>query len=341
VQEVIEMKRQRRKLRPSFVKVRGKDFSGSVRPKYAKYLRKKYLRDILMPRSVSPRSKMEITHPFAPLGLYPLDAKGRFFLFIKPISKHGTSARAELDKNILLLRRGIPVPKPAGIIKNYYLSVLVKGEPLLNMLRPGSFAQVEMLAEKDKGVRNALEMRKKSIRTQKEINAKFDRRCDYLRSKKINFLGWGERKADFPKLNEFNAQRIEATKGRAKAAARQQEEISRAVKENRRELKQMNRNIRNRVFESLAMELRKANEKGVYFQDIAPRNIIAEERKGKVRIAFLDFENTDLKKDPTPLLENKRKTQLQRLQKLFGAVDILFSKAEWKSFSRIYWGKAK
>lgn len=217
-----------------------------------------------------------------------------------------TSAKKEFETAAQLLLKRIRVPKPIGFVyglkgKQFFLSEHIKNGfsfMALDSLDSYVRARVKRSGIKDPELQklvkqqNALFKKEivfskqaKAMKPTVEVEEQLLRQMEKLNPEKrqLTFLIQDREEAIYGQLRAKLASHFEAFSKTA------MQEIGRAVKQ--------------------------ANNKGVLFNDLAPRNVVVQETLGKPVIHFLDFENVHIQ--GKPLSQEQKNNQLKILTKNF------------------------
>jgi hypothetical protein len=236
-------------------------------------------------------------------------------VFVKEISakklqSRETDARKEFDAGVKLLLRRIRVPKPIGVVysmkgEQFFLSESIKsGFPFwrLESIYKYTRAKSKPFIESDKTIQK---LRKQATVLNKEFTL-----AQGLR----NEAGTEEEKTMLTeKIKKLDSEEIKIHQ----AITYREDEIIAGLEAR---LSSHYGELAGNAFRELGIAVRQANDKGVLFNDLAPRNVMVQETHGKPLIYFIDFENVLIQ--DKPLSEEQRKKQQEISFKEFtGFVD--------------------
>lgn len=236
-------------------------------------------------------------------------------VFVKEISakklqSRETDARKEFDAGVKLLLRRIRVPKPIGIVysmkgEQFFLSESIKnGFPFwrLESIYKYARAKSKPFIESDGAIQKFLK--------QKGALGKADKELYYLREH-------AKTEEEKTMLTEKIIKSDSGLQKISEAIVDRENEIIAGLEAR---LSSHYGELAGNSFRELGIAVRQANDKGVLFNDLAPRNVMVQETHGKPLIYFIDFENVLIQ--DKPLSEEQRKKQQEIFFKEFtGFVD--------------------
>jgi len=231
-------------------------------------------------------------------------------VFVKEISAGKlqslkTNAKKEFDASVKLLLKRIRVPKPIGYVysmkgEQFFLSEHIKnGFPFWKLESIHAYAQAKSkpFIESDNAIQKHL--------TQQRVLDKVYKELHELRGQAIT----GEeqtRLTEKIKKSDLELQKI------GWAINDRENEIIAGLEAR---LSSHYGELANNTFRELGIAVRHANDKGVLFNDLAPRNVMLQETHGKPLVYFIDFE--DVLIQDKPLSQEQRNNQLKILTKQF------------------------
>lgn len=262
------------------VAVKGKDFYGRVIPELKPHMAGKDWYSITLPSLVGdPREAYGLPHPFAPANyITPIDEKGEHYYWIKT-AKDRPSALAELRNHRRLLRLGIAVPAWGGIVRSskgryHILTKFIEGQPLVSYSVLGISP---FRSPKSPESQRLIELQEKLFRIRRSLRKLTDV-VVYTVPKKLDAHITRASK----EIREYMS-RVDARKARTIPGPK--------------------------LMAALARLVRSANNQGVLFHDLAPRNVIVEHGEGgSPKFTFVDLENAEVQ--PKPLNPAQQKDQL-------------------------------
>ena len=308
------------KLKKAFVEMatvdmdRNLEYTGYVRPRFRRKIRQLLRNGIFFRDSLTSwRGKRGRSYSRMATGLkefeytYPLDRVSQIYVYPKEVRKMPameglppTSAKIELNRNIELLKAGIRVPKPLGLLREQDLTRRKVRKFYLS-----------------RGIANSTNIKRfiypieefDHSRTNRLFKIKMDRL--YKEASRL-FKEGKETEADAV------GEEIKRVRKKRNQALEAHEQASQ---------KKVPGNLRV-ILPKLLAELNKANNLGFYFGDLATRNLLVKNVFGKPVVYFIDF--GEVERQRQALGRRKRRKQVIELKK-----ELIDRYGEWMPKAQI------